>query len=106
MNREMRRMAEREDRRKKQRDGRRGRRSPIGGPKGPAAPSGSRGARLVQFLREVRVELSRVAWPNREQMIAFTAVTVITSGVLTGYVFLVDLAFSRSVLAFIRALTG
>ena len=105
MNREMRRMAERAERRTKQKDNR-GRRSPIGGPKGPAGVSGSRWSRLVQFLREVRVELSRVGWPSREQMIAFTSVTVITAGVLTGYVFLVDLGFSRSVLVFIRALAG
>ncbi|MCY4369544.1 MAG: preprotein translocase subunit SecE [bacterium] len=105
MNREMRRLAEREERRNKQK-GDRGRRAPLGGPKGPGGPPRSRWARLVQFLREVRVELSRVGWPSREQMVAFTAVTVITAGVLTGYVFLVDLGFSRSVLALIRMLTG
>lgn len=105
MNREMRRMAEREERRKKRKDDR-GRRSPIGGSKGPPGSQQSRLARLVQFLREVRVELSRVGWPSREQMIAFTAVTVITAGALTAYVFLVDLGFNRSVLALIRALAG
>ena len=105
MNREMRRIAEREERHSKQKDNR-GRRSPIGGSGGPGGPQRSRWARLVQFLREVRVELTRVGWPGRRQMIAFTTVTVVTAGVLTGYVFLVDLAFSRSVLAFIRALTG
>lgn len=105
MNREMRRLAEREERRSKQK-GNRGRRSSSGGPGGPGGPRRSRWARLVQFLREVRVELSRVGWPSRQQMIAFTTVTVVTAGVLTAYVFLVDLAFSRSILAFIRALTG
>ena len=104
MNREMRRMAEREERRNKQQKGDR-RRSPIPGAGGDGSVTG-RWGRLVQFLREVRVELSRVNWPNRRQMVAFTTVTVITTGVLTGYVFLVDLALSRSVLAGIRALTG
>ncbi|MDE0137602.1 MAG: preprotein translocase subunit SecE [bacterium] len=103
MNREMRRMAEREERRNKQQGDRR--RTLPGSPGGDGSVSGRLG-RLVQFLREVRVELSRVNWPNRRQMIAFTTVTVITTGVLTGYVFLVDLALSRSVLAGIRALTG
>ena len=104
MNREMRRMAEREERRKKQQGDRRRTQIP-GSPGGDGSVTG-RWARLVQFLREVRVELSRVNWPNRRQMIAFTTVTVITTSVLTGYVFLVDLALSRSVLAGIRALTG
>lgn len=105
MNREMRRMAEREERRNKQQQGDR-RRSPIPGAPGGDGSVTGRWGRLVQFLREVRVELSRVNWPNRRQMVAFTTVTVITTGVLTGYVFLVDLALSRSVLAGIRALTG
>lgn len=104
MNREMRRMAEREERRNKQQGDRR--RTPIPGSPGADGSLGGRWSRLVQFLREVRVELSRVNWPNRRQMVAFTTVTVITTGVLTGYVFLVDLALSRSVLAGIRALTG
>lgn len=103
MNREMRRLTEREERRGKQKD--RGRRSPIAGPGAPAGDQG-RWARLVHFLREVRVELSRVGWPSRQQMVAFTTVTIVTAGALTAYVFLVDLAFSRSVLVFIRALTG
>lgn len=106
MNREMRRLAEREERRSKQKDTR-GRRSPIGGGSGgQGGQPRSRWARLVQFLREVRVELSRVGWPSRQQMIAFTTVTVVTAGVLTGYVFVVDLAFGRTVLALIRELTG
>ena len=99
----MRRLTEREERRGKQKD--RGRRSPIAG---PGAPTGDQGrwARLVHFLREVRVELSRVGWPSRQQMVAFTTVTIVTAGALTAYVFLVDLAFSRSVLVFIRTLTS
>ena len=105
MNREMRRMAEREERRNKQQKGDR-RRSPIPGAGPGDGGQMGRVARLVQFLREVRVELSRVNWPNRRQMVAFTTVTVITTAVLTGYVFVVDLALSRSVLAGIRALTG
>ncbi len=103
MNREMRRMAERAERRARPQGDRR--RSPITGSSGRDEPQG-RLARLIQFLREVRVELSRVNWPSRRQMIAFTTVTVITTSALTGYVFLVDLALSRSVLAGIRALTG
>ena len=104
MNREMRRLADREERRGKTD---RGRRSPVTGPGAPAdGKRRSRWGRLLHFLREVRVELSRVGWPTRQQMIAFTLVTVITSGALTAYVFAVDLAFSRSVLAFIRARTS
>ena len=105
MNREIRRLTEREERRSKQKDNR-GARSPIGGGKAHGAAERGRLARLVQFLREVRVELSRVGWPGRQQMIAYTTVTIVTAGTLMGFVFLLDLAFSRTVLVFIRALTG
>lgn len=101
MNREMRRLAEREERRK----GERGRRSPTAGSGAPAGEKQNMFKRLIGFLREVRVELMRVAWPSRKQMVAFTTVTLITSAALTGFVFLLDIAFGRVVITFIRTLT-
>ena len=107
MNREMRRLSEREERRSKRAGGGRGRKPPISG-KGsaPSEKRSSRLARIIQFLREVRVELKRVGWPNRQQMVAFTTVTLITTSVLTLVIFGLDFGFRRSVLAFIRMLTG
>ena len=104
MNREMRRLAEREERRKGGRD-ERGRRSPTAGSGAPAGEKQNMFKRLIGFLREVRVELMRVAWPSRKQMVAFTTVTLITSAALTGFVFLLDIAFGRVVITFIRTLT-
>ena len=115
MNREMRRLSEREERRskKQQGGGRGGGRPPRSG--GGGGGGGGRGGgrpeqrsiwtRLVHFLREVRTELERVSWPTRQQMIAFTTVTLITTTVLTLVVFAMDLGFRRGVLSFIRALT-
>jgi len=31
---------------------------------------------IITFLREVRVELGKVSWPSREQMIQYTAVVL------------------------------
>ena len=104
MNREMRRLSEREERRNKKDGGRRGRKPQAGG-KG-ASEKQSRFGKIAQFLREVRVELKRVGWPSRQQMVAFTSVTLITSTTLTLVTFLMDVAFRRSVLAFVRSLTG
>ena len=61
-------------------------------------------ARITQFLREVRTELERVSWPTRQQMVAFTTVTIITTTVLTLLVFGMDFVFRRGVLSLIRAL--
>ncbi len=55
-------------------------------------------ARIRDYLHEVRVELRKVTWPTREQMIAFTTVTLITTVVLTGVVFGFDVAAKRFVL--------
>jgi preprotein translocase subunit SecE len=54
-------------------------------------------ARLREYLHEVRQELRKVTWPTREQMIAFTAVTVITSVVLTAVVFGLDVVMKEFV---------
>lgn len=114
MNREMRRLSEREERRsKKQGGGRGGRGRPPsrgggGGGSGGGGKPGERKsiwARFTQFMREVRAELERVSWPSRQQMVAFTAVTLITSTVLTLVIFVMDFGFRRGVLSFIRALT-
>ncbi len=55
-------------------------------------------ARIKDYLHEVRVELRKVTWPTRDQMIAFTAVTLITSTVLTIVVFGFDVVAKEFVL--------
>jgi preprotein translocase subunit SecE len=37
----------------------------------------------AQFLREVRSELRKVAWPNRKELGSYTVVVLVTSLVLT-----------------------
>ena len=54
--------------------------------------------RLATFLGEVRIELKRVSWPNRTQMIAFTTVTLITTTAITLYVFGLDFGFGKGIL--------
>ncbi len=95
MNREMRRLQEREERLQKKQ----GKRTPQ---RRKATQRGqeelSRFARLKRFLREVRVELKRVSWPSRDQMVAFTTVTIITSAAVTAFVFGLDFVFKEGIL--------
>ncbi|HWC32171.1 MAG TPA: preprotein translocase subunit SecE [Actinomycetota bacterium] len=51
-----------------------------------------------QFLREVRQELKKVAWPTRREMVAYTTVVLVTVIVLTSLVFGFDFVISRAVL--------
>src|SRR5665811_616740 len=65
MNREMRRLQDREDRRLKQKKKQQ--------PRKRRPPRGTEDVALLQriqrFIREVRAELKRVSWPSREQLI-------------------------------------
>ncbi|MCL6441647.1 MAG: preprotein translocase subunit SecE, partial [Thermoleophilum sp.] len=65
---------------------------------GAAAPRATGGvARVVQFLREVRAELARVEWPNREALVRLTGVVIAFVIVAGAYLGLLDAAFSRLV---------
>jgi preprotein translocase subunit SecE len=99
MNREMRRLQEREERRQKKQDNR-----SKAQRKAAALSNQQTGerkpffTRLRDYLHEVRQELKKVTWPTRDQMVAFTTVTVITSVVLTGVIFGLDVAMKEFVL--------
>jgi preprotein translocase subunit SecE len=51
-----------------------------------------------QFLKEVRQELKKVAWPTRKELFAYTMVVLFAVVVLTTLVFGLDLLFSKAVL--------
>ena len=47
-----------------------------------------------QFLREVRLELKKVDWPTRKELITYTVVVLVTITVLTTFVAAIDYVFS------------
>jgi len=54
--------------------------------------------RSVDFLREVRAELRRVAWPNRAETLNSSTVVLVAVVVLTAAIFGLDTGFSKFVL--------
>jgi preprotein translocase subunit SecE len=100
MNREMRRLQEAEERRRKKQDEGQtpAQRRASAMTKPAPAERKSFPRRVAEYLHEVRQELRKVTWPNREQMIAFTTVTLITAGVLTAVVFGFDVMAKNAVL--------
>ena len=48
-----------------------------------------------QFLREVRLELKKVDWPTRKELITYTVVVLVTITVLTSFVFAIDWVFAK-----------
>ncbi|MHB1362188.1 MAG: preprotein translocase subunit SecE [Thermoleophilia bacterium] len=51
----------------------------------------------VQFLREVRVEMGKVTWPSREELIQSTIVVLIAVAISGVFIAILDAIFSRLV---------
>ncbi len=97
MNRQMKRMQERQERRAKGSVAERReaaassvRRSPGAATEGKKKRAGAR-----QFLKEVRQELRKVDWPSRRELISYTVVVLVTVIVMTSLVFGLDFVFSK-----------
>ena len=83
------------------------------GPDGAPAPSQrrqpqpratpSQRTKPMQFVREVRVELKKVAWPTRGEVINYSTVVLVTLILLIGLILALDYAFSKSVLFLFKA---
>ena len=71
----------------------------------PTGDSGGSGAekknifsRLALFIRQVVVELRKVIWPTRNELVNYTIVVVFFVLVMAGIIALNDLVFTRGVL--------
>jgi len=51
--------------------------------------------RAGQYLREVRAEARKIAWPNRRELTAYTAVVLVVVAATTVFVMLADLGISQ-----------
>ena len=58
--------------------------------------------KLVTFLREVRIEMSRVSWPSRDELISSTGVVIAISILFAIFVAIVDFSLSNMVRAIFR----
>ena len=90
MNREMRRMSEREERLAKKAD------RNIG--KYQSGEKVSRFKRITKYLGEVRTELKRVNWPSPDTLSTFTIVTVVTVITMTLLIFGMDFGFKNTLI--------
>lgn len=49
----------------------------------------------VRFLREVRVEMKKVTWPQRKEIIGSTAVVIVASFLVSFFLGFVDLTLQK-----------
>jgi len=57
--------------------------------------------RLKRFLKEVKVEMSKVTWPTVAELRGSTGVVIITVLAITIFIGLVDIGLSRLVALFL-----
>jgi preprotein translocase subunit SecE len=51
-----------------------------------------------QFLREVRGELRKVAWPSRKELISYSIVVLVSVSLITLYITALDQVFGSLIL--------
>jgi preprotein translocase subunit SecE len=51
--------------------------------------------KTIQFLKEIRVELGKVTWPNKNELVGSTIVVVVVSLLLSAFTGVVDFILSR-----------
>jgi preprotein translocase subunit SecE len=71
------------------------------GRRGKEPRKGEEVGKLIQFLKEVKVELLKVTWPKRDELVGSTAVVLALSILLAGYLWAVDTLISKVVLFFL-----
>ena len=69
------------------------------GPTARAAPAAKRQrTKPRQFVKEVVAELRKVAWPTRQEVVAYSIVVLVGSVVIAAMVFGMDYVFTKGVL--------
>ena len=56
--------------------------------------------RIIQFLKEVRVELGKVVWPTRREALKITGVVILFSLIVSVFLGLVDFGLTRLIALF------
>ena len=55
--------------------------------------------KITTFLTDVRVELKKVTWPNRQDTLSSTAVVIVVVFIISFYLGFIDILLSRMVTA-------
>ena len=53
-----------------------------------------KGFSIPEFLRETKVELKKVTWPTKQELIAHTIVVIIAVSLCAGLIWIIDSIFS------------
>ncbi|MFC1666815.1 preprotein translocase subunit SecE [Candidatus Omnitrophota bacterium] len=59
-------------------------------------------SRITKFITEVKVELQKVSWSDRNELIGSTGVVIISTALLAMFIGIVDMILSRLVSLLLR----
>jgi len=52
-------------------------------------------AKPINFIKEVRAELGKVAWSTREELMSSTVVVIVTTAIVAVFIGVIDLILSK-----------
>lgn len=58
--------------------------------------------KLIQFLKDVRVEMGKVVWPSRKEALKFTGIVIFFSLFVAALLGLVDFGLARFLSLFVK----
>jgi preprotein translocase subunit SecE len=58
-------------------------------------------SKITKFVNDVKVEMAKVSWPTREELINSTMIVAVVSILFTAYIFIADLVLSRVIRLFL-----
>ena len=61
--------------------------------------------KTVKYWQETQLELKKVAWPSREEMVGSTIATIVMSVMVAAFIWFVDMGISRAVISLFRVLS-
>lgn len=67
-------------------------------PKAPGAPTKKERTKPRVFVKEVGAELKKVAWPSRQEVVAYSIVVLVSVIVIAALIFGMDYVFTQGVL--------
>jgi len=53
--------------------------------------------KVTGFFKEVKLEMAKVTWPNRDELIGSTVIVLVSLGMLSAFIGVCDLALSSAI---------
>ena len=58
-------------------------------------------SKITKFFNDVKVEMAKVSWPTREELINSTMIVAVVSILFTSFIFIADLILSQVIQLFL-----